>query len=396
MDKVYEGLRRWAVQKGHASNRPSLCIELARLASLYGILTGTAGGHSNKSVEQELGHLRAMGVDVHRPLTLRFLKDASDANGTGSVNDELEGVLGYIGTWITRLWLADRPTAGMNKAVSELAYGPGPNVDEDYAGYWLRRIQRLRNTRIGVPNDEEVREGIYNRKAYGASATRASFAVLCAFMEAEQGTESPPRDPLTVEHVMPQKLTDDWRRDLGADAEVIHRRYRDRLANLTLSGFNPSLGTKTFEKKREIYGGKSSVNMTSRLSQEDKWDEDALERRAEVLSRQALERWPWQDPRADESHAKRRSTGLRWRIEDGPWHNENVASQMVLNVAGALLTREPANAERLSGEAVTRNIHPANRYPPGATVGTLLMHAIPEHKEYVIYPYGSLKGTSKN
>ena len=42
IDRVYEGLRRWAVRQGLATDRPTLCRDLARLAGLYGIITGTA------------------------------------------------------------------------------------------------------------------------------------------------------------------------------------------------------------------------------------------------------------------------------------------------------------------------------------------------------------------
>ena len=66
---------------------------------------------------------------------------------------------------------------------------------------------------------------------------------------------------------------------------------------------------------------------------------------------------------------------------------ENAASQMVLNVAGALLSRDPANAGRLSGEAISSNVHLASRYPPGTTAGTLTMRAIPGRDQYVLYPY---------
>ena len=236
IDLVYEGLRRWAVQQRQAENRPALCRELARLARLYGVLTGTAGKHPDAKVERELRHLREMGIDIHRPLTLRLLNDASGNGRADVTNEELAKTLAGIGTWTTRLWLADRPTPGMNRAVGELAHGPGPGAGEDFAGHWLGRIHRLRNTRVGVPNDEAVQEGIRTRKAYGGSATRTSFAVLCAMMEAEQREGSPARDHLTIEHVMPQKLTDDWKRALGDAAEEKHGRYRDRLANPTLSG----------------------------------------------------------------------------------------------------------------------------------------------------------------
>ena len=62
---------------------------------------------------------------------------------------------------------------------------------------------------------------------------------------------------------------------------------------------------------------------------------------------------------------------MKWRIEGGDWHEEQAASQMVLNVAGALLTRDPMNVDRLTGDAVSSNLHPASRYPPGSKAGTL-------------------------
>ena len=389
IDQVYDGLRRWAVENRRAGDRPALCRDLARLAGLYGILTGTAGTHPDAGVERELRHLREMRIDIHRPLTLRLLHDARE-NGEGAVtNRDLEKTFAGIGTWITRLWLADRPTAGTNKALAQFAHGPGPSAGEDFSEYWLGRIRRLRNSRVGVPSDEAVREGIRTRKAYGGSATRSSFAVLCALMEAEENSgEAPARDKLTIEHVMPQALTDDWKGALGDGAGEIHGRYRHRLANLTLSGdvTNTSMAANPFDEKRKVYE-KSAIGMTRCLADENEWNEYALERRADDLTRGVLHRWPWPEQSDGSMEHQSRSAPLRWRIEDGSWRPEKAASQMLLNVAGALLSRDPANAGRLSGEAISSNVFLASSYPPGTTVGTQTMRAIPGHDRYVLHPY---------
>ena len=388
INRVYEGFRRWTVKSGTDRDRPALCRDLARLAGLYGMLTGTSGSHRDAGTERQLRHLREMGINVHRPLTLRLLNDADKEACAGISDAALAKTLARIGTWTTRMWLADRPTAGMNRAVAELAHEPGPEAGEDFAEHWLARINRRRNTRVGVPGDEDIREGIRTRKAYGGSATRSAFAILCELMEAEHREEAPARKHLTVEHVMPQKLTDEWKRDLGDEAEELHGRYRDRLANLTLSGdaTNAGMGTGTFATKREVYR-KSPIGMTRSLADESKWDEAALERRAEDLARRALDRWPWADQAGPKPKAPGHSASLRWRIENGPWHTEGAASQMVLNVAAALLSRDRSNAQRLTGEAISSNVHPASRYPPGTTAGTLTMRAVPGHDEYVLYPY---------
>ena len=196
IDAVYDGLRRWAVRGGYATDRPGLCRELAKLAKHYGLLTGAAGEHPDRRVERALRHLRTMGVDVHRPLTMRLLHDAEERR---AANAELADALGLVGAWITRMWLADRPLAGLNKAIADLAHSAGPLEGEDLPSHWRGRIDRLRNGRAGVPNDEAVSEGIRARKAYGGGATRTAFAVLCAMMEAEHREEAPARNHLTMD-----------------------------------------------------------------------------------------------------------------------------------------------------------------------------------------------------
>lgn len=388
-DKTYEQIRRWALRQGKstAEKRAALCRDLARLARLYGVLTGTAGKHANSKVEKELRHLRALGVDVHRPLTLRLLDDASEIQAAHPTNGDLAKTLAGISTWLTRLWLADRQTAGTNKAMAELANAGGPRVDEDYSEHWLQRIRKLRNQRVGVPGDDEVREGIRSRKAYGGTATQSSFAFLCALMEAEHPDEAPVRDHLTLEHVMPQKLTDEWKRYLGNDAEDLHGRYRDRLANLTLSGFVPnvSMGASSFAAKQEIYR-RSSIAMTRSLAEKSAWDEAALVQRASELAGRALDRWPWSDDSMPVDEKRKSSARFRWRIEDAAWRMEHTGSQLVLNVAAALLDLDPANADRLSGEAISTNVHSASRYPPGTRVGSIALLGIPGH-DHVLNPY---------
>ncbi len=385
---VYEDLRRWAVRNGGARDRSSLCSNLADIAAHYGVLMGTTQPHRYGKVERELRHLRAMGIHTHRPLTLRLLHEAATTGSTQWTEATLAKVFGGIAAWITRFWLSGRPMAGMNKAFAELAYRPGSIGDDDPVEFWLGRIRRLRNSRVEVPDDEAVREGIRARKAYGASATRATKAVLCALMEAEQHGDAPARDQLTVEHVLPQKLTDDWRLALGDDAERIHGWYRDRLANLTLSGVNAELGARPFEEKRKIIKEKSGVLLTRRIAKEDAWNEAALERRAEDLADSVLGLWPWSDPDAHTRGSGAESWRMKWRIEGGDWHEERAASQMVLNVAGALLTRDPMNVDRLRGDAVSSNLQLASQYPPGSKAGALTMRAVPGHDSYVMYPYG--------
>ena len=395
---TYEGIRRWAVREGKANDRSALCRELARLASLYGILTGTADKHDNNNIEKQLRHLRAMGIDVHRPLSLRLLHDASNHEQKKTLKEsDLARIFESVSIWITRLWLADGQTAGLNIAIAEIAHEKGPTENDVFVKYWLDQIRKRRNSRVGVPSDDEVREGIRTRKAYGGSATKTSFAVLYALAEFEHQEEMPPVDRLTIEHVMPQKLTSEWGGKLGDEADEIHKRYVNCLSNLTLSGdtANPKMGAKIFNEKKPIYE-RSTIGITRRLAEEDDWNMEELDRRSDYLAKRALICWPWDEPKSDEEQRTHSTSGLRWRFDSGPWRTEYTASQMVLNVAGTLISHQSSNAEILLGESIIPNIHLASKYPPGSKAGAMTMRAIPGHEQYVMYPYAQDYPASAN
>jgi len=392
INHVYEDLRRWAVQNNKAKDRPALCVDLAEVAVHYGVLTGTSGCHGNKDVERELCHLRDMGLDTHRPLTLRLLHEAASNGDAGWTDLKLAKVFAGIGTWVTRVWLSDRPMTGMNKAFAELAHGRSSADDEDPVEFWKAQIRSRRNSRVEVPDDEAVKEGIYTRKAYGGSATRVTKAVLCAMMEEEQHRECPVRDALTVEHIMPQKLTDEWRSALGDDAEQIHGQYRDRLANLTLTGVNQMLGAKPFEEKCDIMKN-TGIQMNKRIVDEEAWNEASLKRRAENIADRVLDLWPWSDTDVLTDGPQSETWEMRWCIERGDWHEENAAAQMVLNIAGALISRDLKNADRLLDHEASTKLRLATQYPPGSKAGSRTMQAVPGHDSYVMYPYGNRKAS---
>ena len=395
-DRAYEELRRWAAGTDRDTDKPALLRELAEYADLYGLITGTADtSRLDHRVVRELEHMRTTRIEILRPFVLRLLRDAY---GTGTAEpatntiNELAKTLVAASTWITRFWLSGKATAGFNTAGAMLAAHQGPEPGEEPSTFWTNQIKALRHTRTGVPTDEEVRDGVHNRKAYGGQANNSTLAILYALIRVEQREESPPLEHLTIEHVMPQKLNDAWRDDLGPDAASIHGQYRDKLGNLTLSGdrVNPAMGNGPFHEKRADYS-KSPILMNRRIADADVWSETEIEGRSEDLANRILACWPWDDPAAAARPNRRLSQAAeyRWKLADGAEHVDVGTSQFTLNVTAALLDLDPENVKRLSGSAVTADIHPASRYPAGQKAGAITMLAIPRHPDWVMNAYRS-------
>ena len=294
---TYDEFRRWAIREGRdgPNHRPGLCSEIANLAALYGQLTGTSARRPSGAVESHLRHLHAMGVDAHRPFTLRLLWDAQREEERGREVPWLVPSLSAVSTWITRLWLAGRSFTGLGKAFVELASEKFPADESDRAGFWTRRIAGIDDQRITVPSDAEVGEGVRLTSKYGGKDTRVTRTVLCAIMNWELWGEAPRCDDLTIEHIMPQKLNEAWRADLGERADTIHQQYVHRLGNLTLCGgkWGSAMSNRPFEEKKKIYYRKSAVLMTRRLADLHQWDEAAIRRRADGLTQNVLHLWPW-------------------------------------------------------------------------------------------------------
>ena len=294
IDQTYELFRRWSLREGRCdrAHREQLCRELAHLARHYGVLTGTAGPHPEPGIEFCLRHLRAMGIDTHRPFTLRLLDELDPHEGPAvSTVEGAVTLFRAVSVWITRLWLADQSGRGLNTAFTRLA-SRDPVDPNAYSDGWIDRIRGLRRQGVGVPSDDAVVRGVRTRGVYFGK--RVCLAVLCALMEAEEGA-GVGRNGLMVQRVMPMRLTDAWSRLLGPQAKELHATWRYRLANLALvGGANGAPGEYApFSEKKKWYQ-KSPIGQTRRLAEQTHWDEGALVRRSEDLAERAIQMWPWE------------------------------------------------------------------------------------------------------
>lgn len=98
----------------------------------------------------------------------------------------------------------------------------------------------------------------------------------------------------TIEHIMPQHLTPAWTESLGANAVEIHETWLHRLANLTLTGYNPNLSNKPFQKKRDAEEGgykASWLKMNQKISNKDSWGLSELEERNDEMIALAKKIW---------------------------------------------------------------------------------------------------------
>ncbi len=100
----------------------------------------------------------------------------------------------------------------------------------------------------------------------------------------------------TIEHIMPQHLTPAWNESLGANSAEIHATWLHRLANLTLTGYNPNLSNNTFIEKRDAKEGGyrvSGLKMNQKIATKEAWGLSELEERNKEMLELAMEIWAY-------------------------------------------------------------------------------------------------------
>ena len=150
------------------------------------------------------------------------------------------------------------------------------------------------------PDDVEFSEALENKAVYQMRGKYKAYLFErlenYGTIEAKDVYTQLDKSVYTIEHIMPQHLTPAWVEALGPNAEEIHTIWLHRLANLTLTGYNPSLSNNPFLEKRDAKKGgykASGLRMNQKIAQKDSWGLPELKERNEELLAYAKEIWSY-------------------------------------------------------------------------------------------------------
>ena len=99
---------------------------------------------------------------------------------------------------------------------------------------------------------------------------------------------------MTIEHVMPQTLTQEWKEALGDDWELVHNKYLHTIGNLTLTAYNSDYSNLSFKKKKEMPDkgiGFSKLSLNEDIKKNEVWTENEIKKHAEIMSLWAINIW---------------------------------------------------------------------------------------------------------
>ena len=191
-----------------------------------------------------------------------------------------------IESYIFRRVICGFRTAGMNRNFASIAGKLSSKYDDpkvlSNSFSFMHGTQRF-------PSDDEFKRGFLIKDVYSLRNCKYLLGKLENY-----GREQPIHpDNYTIEHVMPQELSREWRGELGDSYGEVHETYLHTIGNLTLTGHNAELSNRPFKEKQEIYGDfhHRQLQLNASLCEVERWNETAIEDRAKMLLEKALKIW---------------------------------------------------------------------------------------------------------
>ena len=155
------------------------------------------------------------------------------------------------------------------------------------------------------PKDDEFEASWKKYRAYTRPIDRCRF-ILESIERSYDHKEPASFENATIEHVLPQTLSDDWRKALGDGADEQHEIWVHTIGNLTLSGYNSEISNAAFEEKKKHYAT-SNFKLNDYFTCIFLWSASSIQTRADVLLPVARTLWPYPAPPAPDSPLTERS-----------------------------------------------------------------------------------------
>jgi uncharacterized protein with ParB-like and HNH nuclease domain/predicted transport protein len=279
--EVYDAFKQYARSR-ESDGIEDLVADIRNYSRYYCAMA--LGAETDSDLELAFRDIRELKVDVAIPFLLELYKDY--VAGLLSKEELLKSAR-LVESYVFRRAVCSIPTNSMNKTFATFSRAL---QKDSYLESILAHFLLLPSYRR-FPSDEEFKRDIQLRDLYHFR----SRSYWLRRLENHGRKERVSVDEYTIEHILPQneKLSVEWKNDLGAEWERVHKTYLHTLGNLTLTGYNSEYNDRPFQQKRDMDGGfaQSPLRVNQGLGNLQKWDEQSIRERSERLANQSVDVW---------------------------------------------------------------------------------------------------------
>ncbi len=290
INKVYKAFKRYQQERGIETE--ALLQDLQKYCGFFCQIAFKK--EDDKELNKALGFLVDLEMDVIYPLLLELYSDYSD--GVLSKQDFIP-IIALTESYIFRRAVCGLGTNSLNKVFP--SFTKKINKDQ-YLESIKAHFLSLETTKGKFPKDSDFKNLFITIDFYSLKKEKKYFFERLENFNTKEPVNT---QECTIEHIMPQTLTEEWKRDLGENFQAIHDKYLHTIGNLTLTGYNQEYSNNSFQEKRDMEKGfkQSPLRINQSLKGFESFGEKEIEKRANDLADWALKIWTYPNLDAETS-----------------------------------------------------------------------------------------------
>lgn len=256
-----------------------IVLELIHKAKQYNIVLGKTECNS-KTISQALKKINGLYATTAYPLILHLFDMHHDKNQLEE--QDLAILLNLIAGFILRRHVCKESSRGYGRWFCAASKNIRNNPKKELEDFLKSK---------GWPNDETFTQSFKKMNLYKSNYSTHILQSIENYIQSPN--EQVSLNKCSIEHIMPQTITEEWKTELGTNWETIHKQYLHTPGNLTLVGqdYNISMKNDSFQdKKRTLKNSKVYLNQYF-IDINTTWNEKAIENRGEELAQIAAKIW---------------------------------------------------------------------------------------------------------
>ncbi len=298
LSHISEFIRHYLIMNGKHIKKDEVYSELTRLVTQHNVDDSIEGiSFYSKVYEKILYPERIDDLELSNQLTRLNIIEVTTAypcimkaygqfENSLITRDTLLNFLKVLENYLIRRYICNEPTYTLNK----IFVGLVKEIEEE--GLILQKTVNYLGQK-NYPSDNNFQTSLLTREIYAPNEkVKKCKLMLETFERHYSNKETISFDNLSIEHIMPQTLNDDWRKSLGDEAEEVHELHLHKLGNLTLTAYNPEMQNKSFSEKSKFYNT-SNVFLSRDVAGLSKWGKSEIESRSKELADLAINLWPY-------------------------------------------------------------------------------------------------------
>ena len=261
-----------------------------KYAKAYSMLLKPNLNSEKNQLNNALNDTINLNMKTTFPFLLGILHDTNE--GLISTEDTIK-ILRLIESYSVRRSICSIQGGALSQAMASLYKEVKDKYKDDfYNECYVKIATKLVsiNTNAYFPKDGQFGDEFTTRDMYSSPLRRY---ILDKLENSYQNKELVNLENLTIEHIMPNTITDEWKRYLNMDnVEEFHEQYKNRIGNLTLTAYNSEMGQKLFDEKKNN-SDFSRLCLNKYFENVQFWNKYEIEKRGKQLFNDALKIWPF-------------------------------------------------------------------------------------------------------